>query len=107
MKKRIGFFAVVFALAIISTGIFVYASPDNHTHNYQVAAFDGSNATLTCRICGESEEEAFSGHLNERGYAPLDMNDDGIVNAKDYAYLIKHYNEYGPISSWGGPEADF
>ncbi|MBR2100108.1 MAG: hypothetical protein IJ927_02110 [Eubacterium sp.] len=61
------------------------------SHNYCVVSFENGIATLKCSDCNDVTEEAFENHINQRGYAPLDMNDDGIVNAKDYAYLIKNY----------------
>ena len=62
-------------------------------HNYQVLSFNGDVVLLKCKDCGITTNDSFKNHINERGYAPLDMNDDGIVNAKDYAYLIKNYFE--------------
>ena len=35
--------------------------------------------------------ECFAEHIDEVGYSPLDMNSNGIVNAKDYALLVKNY----------------
>ena len=105
-KKNMLFFAVVLALAIISTGIMVYAQNEAPciSHEYKVAAFDNGTATLICQRCGETQSDSFSDHLNQRNYEPLDMNSDGIVNAKDYAYLIHHYDSTGPISGWESPE---
>lgn len=104
-KKNKFFFAVVLTLAIISTGIIVYAQNETPCieHDYKVAAFDNGTATLMCQQCGETCSDCFGDHLNQRGYEPLDMNDDGIVNAKDYAYLIHHYDSSGPISGWESP----
>ena len=104
-KKNMLFFAVVLTLAIISTGIIVYAQNETPCidHVYKVATFSNGEATLICKQCGETCSDCFSDHLNERGYEPLDMNSDGIVNAKDYAYLIHHYDSNGPISGWETP----
>lgn len=44
---------------------------------------------LTCTKCGETDEEAFAEHLNDTDCEELDINSDGIVNGKDYAYLIQ------------------
>lgn len=109
-KKNKAFFAVILALAIIGTGVMVYAdqneTPD-HSHDYKVATFDGNEASLICQICGAETTDRFDSHINEENYAPLDMNGDGIVNAKDYAYLIHHYDSNGPISSWESPGIEF
>ncbi len=48
----------------------------------------------TCTVCNNTYRDYFESHLNcrtdENGYtAELDKNGDGIINAKDYAYIIK------------------
>ena len=105
-KKNMLFFAVVLTLAIISTGILVYAqnSTPCTEHEYKVAAYDNGAATLMCQRCGETCSDRFSDHMNEVGYDPLDLNSDGIVNAKDYAILIRHFDSNGPVSGWESPE---
>ncbi|MCR5208036.1 MAG: hypothetical protein K6C14_06115 [Eubacterium sp.] len=107
MKKRFIVLLLTATFAAAWTGIIVYAEQDGgtpHPHEYAVAAFDGENATVTCNICGEYKTVNFAAELNSTDCPELDMNDDGIVNAKDYAYLIKHFDENGPISSWESPE---
>ena len=82
-------------MAVISTGLMIaFASQENdlevqHDHEYFVASFSNGVATLECDICGETQTARFDEHINERGYEPLDINNDGIVNAKDYGYLIQ------------------
>ena len=70
---------------------------DNYTqtidHSYQVTSFNNGIAVLTCTCCDEECSDSFAAHINESGYEPLDMNGDGIINAKDYAYLIKNYSD--------------
>lgn len=88
---------VVVLLVIISTLTVAFANQENefdfpHEHNYQITAFADGVVTFTCEICEENYQENFAEHLNDCGYAPLDMNGDGIVNAKDYAYLIRKYS---------------
>ena len=61
-----------------------------HEHNYIITAFDKGEITFTCEACGEAYTEHFSDYLNGNDEA-LDMNNDGIVNGKDYAYLNQQY----------------
>jgi len=59
--------------------------------NYSISLFNG-----TCVILSDGEKTTsivFAEHINERCVA-LDVVEDGIVNAKDYAYLLRnHYIE--------------
>ena len=59
-------------------------------HNYEIDSFENGLVVFKCSRCEDEHSDAFADHINERGYAPLDMNDDGIVNAKDYAYILRH-----------------
>ena len=85
--------ALVVIIASLSTGLFfAYAGQENHLsedceHSYSVAAFKAGVVTFKCTKCGGSYREVFAKHINERNYAPLDVVEDGIVNAKDYAKL--------------------
>ena len=47
--------------------------------------------TLHCDKCNENYKVKFSKKANSR-FAPLDVNNDNIVNGKDYAILLKKYN---------------
>lgn len=99
MKKQTKMIAVISAICVLLTGtLIVLAAQENeldipHEHEYQITSFDSGTGTVTftCDICEETQRECFADHLNERGYEALDMNQDGIVNAKDYGYLIQNY----------------
>ena len=51
-----------------------------------------------CSECKNRIITRFEEHINERNYAPLDVVEDGIVNAKDYAYIYQNYRN----DDWGG-----
>ena len=99
MKKKTKMVAIICTLVILFTGaIFALADQENefeypHEHEYQITAFETKTGiiTFTCDICEEEHTENFIGHINERGYDPTDMNHDGIVNGKDFAYLMRNY----------------
>ena len=98
MKKKIkSILLLSLVVAVIGTGfVIAFADQENnidlpHEHEYQITAFDRGEITLTCEICGEAYTEDFAEHLNERDNDMLDLNDDGIVNGKDYAYLNQQY----------------
>lgn len=57
------------------------------SHTLRPIAFDGETAELSCRYCDYKEQAEFMDYCN-KVYAPLDVNNDGIVNAKDYARLL-------------------
>lgn len=60
-------------------------------HAYVVAGLTADDKVqLECEECGDVLTVAFEEYINT-DYAPLDMNNDGIVNAKDLAYIIKEY----------------
>ena len=61
------------------------------SHNYELSSFENNCAVFSCVRCDSIYNEPFSEHINQRDYAVLDMNGDGIVNAKDYAYILKNY----------------
>ena len=94
MKKKTKLIAVISAIAILLTGtVLALADQENnidvpHEHEYHITAFDSETGvvTYTCEICGDAQADCFADHLNE-SYASLDMNDDGIINGKDFAYL--------------------
>ena len=64
-------------------------------HNIEVVSFENGIVHIGCtKGCGLSEEYTFADSINAReGDATyvtlLDMNKDGIINAKDFAMLIK------------------
>ena len=85
-------------IAVVFTGfVFAFADQENELefcdHEYSVTAFEteSGTATLVCDECGDTIYDKFSDHVNERGYEPLDMNNDGIVNGKDFAYMMHNY----------------
>ena len=64
-------------------------------HNIQVASFENGIVHIECtKGCGLSEEYTFADSINAREgdqtyVSLLDMNNDGIINAKDFAMLIR------------------
>ena len=100
MKKHIKFtLLLALIIAVISTGlIMAMADQENEfeepcEHEYQITAFNHGEITFTCEICEDTYTDYFVKHINERGYEPIDMNHDGIVNGKDYAYLMRNYQQ--------------
>ena len=93
--KRIIACALI-SMLVVSIGLLcVFADQENnmdvpHEHEYQITAFDKGEITFTCEVCGEAYTECFSNYLNDNNET-LDMNNDGIVNGKDYAYLNQQY----------------
>ena len=65
-----------------------------HEHQYQITYFDKKDGkiTYTCDVCGEQQIDHFTDHINERDYEIIDMNHDGIINGKDFAYLMRNYD---------------
>ena len=57
--------------------------------NYDISSFNGTEIELTNKN-GKTTSLTFSEFLNEECES-LDVVDDGVVNAKDYAYLIRNY----------------
>lgn len=96
MKNKSKFLIIIaLVISVISTGLIVFADQENELevpceHQYQITDFQGHNAIFTCEECDESYEVSFTDHVNERGYEPLDLNNDGIVNGKDYGYLLRY-----------------
>ncbi len=64
-------------------------------HNIQVSSFEDGVVHIGCsKGCGLDEEYTFADSMNaktgdETYVSVLDMNSDGIINAKDFAMLIK------------------
>jgi len=64
------------------------------THSYALTKFENDIATITCKVCSHSYTVAFKDCINAKSadsnYCPyLDVVQDGVINAKDYAKLIK------------------
>ena len=57
--------------------------------NYSISTFNGTEIVLTNNK-GETTSLTFADFLNEKCES-LDVVEDGIVNAKDYAFLLKKY----------------
>lgn len=65
--------------------------PGEHIHSFEITGFNNNFVVFSCS-CGESYRYSFSDYINSKTENDLDINDDGIVNAKDYAILIKSYS---------------
>lgn len=66
------------------------------SHKYALTGFSNHTAQITCSDCGSSYTVNFNDCINkskgEQGYCEyLDVHSDGIINAKDYAVLIKMF----------------
>ena len=59
------------------------------TPKYEIQSFDGTAVTLIDSD-GNTTSIPFADYLNKY-YSPLDVNDDGIVNAKDYAWMVRNF----------------
>ena len=91
------FVAFLVVCITISCAALAFANQENgidipHTHEYQVVHFEDGIVTCECKICKETKYERFDSHINEWDYELLDMNGDEIVNAKDFAILVKNYS---------------
>ncbi len=69
------------------------SEPDNGCeHEWTISSynsiFNDTIITLHCSNCQRDYIVSFSNYLN-RGFPPLDLNNDGIVNAKDFAIIQK------------------
>ena len=67
-------------------------------HSYVLSGFDfdGNNAHLECVICKNEKNVSFVESINAREddesfIKSLDVTDDGIVNAKDFAAILNEY----------------
>jgi len=65
-------------------------------HTEAVTAFADGTAQVTCSACGNVRTIDFAAHLNavqgSDAYEPLlDANDDGVINARDFAVLSKQF----------------
>ena len=71
--------------------------PDNGcAHNwsiaYTVSDNDGTIVVFFCSECDSYYRVNFYDYINT-DFSLLDVVEDGIINAKDYAYLLKNYSE--------------
>ena len=68
----------------------------DYNHQWQIySSQQKENDIIIVFVCDECSgyiPVGFSKHINT-GYPLLDFVEDGIVNAKDYAYLLKNYSE--------------
>ncbi len=63
-------------------------------HSYSLSSFSGDTATVKCSACGDTFTLSFIDAVNSKKgdekYSPyLDVTNDGVINAKDYAVLSK------------------
>lgn len=67
----------------------------NLNHDYKVACYQhvyhDTSVTISCSKCDNSCIESFSKHIGSN-YLPLDLNNDGIVNGRDLAYIKRYCN---------------
>ena len=77
----------------------VTVSVTEKDHVYALKSFNAVNnkATTKCVICKDEQEISFADSINARegdgNYSAfLDVTGDGIINAKDFAKLIKEYS---------------
>ncbi|MBR3150110.1 MAG: hypothetical protein IKF64_08065 [Eubacterium sp.] len=62
-------------------------------HSYELSDFNKGVAVFSCVRCEEKYNEHFEDYLNKTDYAPFDVNNDGIINGKDYAYLKQDFTD--------------
>ena len=60
-------------------------------HSYAIQQFENGVAEFRCSRCEDEFSDSFADHINDKDCDYFDMNGDGIVNAKDYAYLLKNF----------------
>ncbi len=63
-------------------------------HSYSLSSFSGDTATVKCSACGDTFTLSFIDAVNskkgdEKYSSYLDVTNDGVINAKDYAVLSK------------------
>lgn len=93
IKKKILIAISVFIIAFIPITIMAQTTDE---HCYKVVDFRNGIVGIKCEHCGAYYRTSFEGYVNimegdDWYISALDVNDDGIINAKDYA---KIYNEY-------------
>lgn len=103
MKRKWIALICVVVLALTGT-VIAFANQENELdtpcdHHYQIVSLEpNGDIILKCDNCNDRFTTTFEEHINERNYQPLDVVPDGLVNAKDYAYIIQHYGS----DTWGG-----
>lgn len=82
------------------------AEQQNCEHNYVIVGFDYETglATIRCSRCKYTYTDYFASHVtghkvpgeNPENYDPVfDVVNDGVINGKDYAYLLQEfYDEF-------------
>lgn len=67
---------------------------NNKAHTYEIAYYQpiyhDNLIAFKCSKCNDEYNESFVEHVNKY-YPPLDLNNDGIVNGKDFAYIMRGY----------------
>ncbi len=93
MKKIKIIVSVSVIIAIICTGtsiVFAFADQENELefcdHDYTILGFENGIATAYCFDCGSTEYLEFEDYINSEDCEELDMNSDGIVNARIMRY---------------------
>ena len=67
-------------------------APENGCeHEWECAYFINGTAVFFCNSCNECCRIAFKSEVSKRN-SMLDINNDGIVNGKDYYLFLKSYN---------------
>lgn len=72
------------------------------SHNYVIVGFNCESglATIKCSLCDDVYTDYFANHVtgriipgqNPENYDPIfDVVNDGVINGKDYAYLMQQY----------------
>ncbi|MBR3149275.1 MAG: S8 family serine peptidase [Eubacterium sp.] len=74
---------------------FLQSNPeDDCVHQWQIAYYENNKqdtiVVFICDKCGNNNRVSFSEHINTN-YSLLDLNNDGIVNGRDLAYLMINY----------------
>lgn len=110
MKKIKSTVLILFLIIILcGLSIFAYASeiiitPPEESHKYTVTSINNDKVTYVCDDCGEEisltkseltvmwdidyvNKPPQTADIDDSAY--LDLNNDNVINAKDYAVLIK------------------
>ncbi len=97
MKKYLIMFLSI--ILIFSFPCNVYASDETCEHSYHIIAFDDSGSvTIKCSKCSDLYTDNFINHLtkpddNSNYDIIFDLNKDGIINARDYSFLIHNFSD--------------
>ena len=109
MKKGIKISVITLIVAILSIGVIAYAAeiiitPPCDAHTFSVVSIDDTTVTYVCVDCGTEETKAkdevsvmWNIDYVNKPPQPIDIDDssyldlckDNIINAKDFAILIK------------------